>query len=161
MHWRRRRRKEGEPDRALRPSSLESDVGDECEAFVAGHYAEYLISRGQDVPAWARLNQVAHADHSELQALVESGRALVESGRAPVDRGCPVDWDGVTAGLAAKLLDVAPGAVGGLRGVQLQTLIPLELALARSDLRPQLTVGQLSSLVMTALSTHPSAQKPT
>lgn len=155
MHWRRRRPREGEPDRAMWLPSRECNVGDECEAFVAGQYAEYLIRRGQEVPAWARLNRVAHADQSEL-------RALVESGRAPADEGCLADWDGVTAELAGKLLDVAPAAVGGLRGVQLQTLIPLELALARSDLRPQLTAGQFASLVMAALSTHPTdAPKPT
>src|SRR5205823_12227794 len=61
--WRRRERKQQrEPER----ESVESPVGDECEAFLAGQLALYLRDRGRPVLPVGWLNHVVHASPDEL-----------------------------------------------------------------------------------------------
>ena len=55
MWWYRRRRSERE-------------LVSECEAFLAGDYAERLRRRSQPVPAWAWTNLLAHGTEEELRA---------------------------------------------------------------------------------------------
>lgn len=118
----------------------------ECEAFLAGRYHELLDpSRGQ-VPAWAWLNVLAHANVAELQEVVTG-----ERWGAP-ERGCPRHWRAILAFMACELLDAA-GDDAGLRALQRTCLVPLELMMndaTFADIGPV----ELAGIVLTALNRH-------
>jgi len=43
---------------------------EECEAFLAGTFAELCESRGEPVPVWAWMTLLAHRTEDQLQAVV-------------------------------------------------------------------------------------------
>jgi hypothetical protein len=49
----------------------EAALSGETEAFLDGRLVEHLMTAGRMVPAWAVLNQLAHASPSELASLAE------------------------------------------------------------------------------------------
>ena len=111
------------------------DIADECELFLLGRYVEHHRTLHRPVPAWVRLNVLAHATTDELAATRPATGLDAES-----------EWATVTAHLAREILDVVGGDPDRLRDLQLRALVPLELRLAiRSQivLRP----AQLVQLV--------------
>ena len=99
-------------------------AADEVEAFLAGRLVDHLSALDVDVPAWAALNRLAHADRSELQAVV--------NGTAESWGTCPLltqpPWAASERALVRVLLARAPSAEA-LAEVQRTTLVPLELGL--------------------------------
>jgi hypothetical protein len=102
------------------------EFGDECEAFLAGRYAERLLREGRPVPPWAWLNQAAHADAETIRSAAES---------LP-DDGDIVLWTDARATIAT-LVTAATAWGADLREVQHEVLVPLELELTDAILKPE------------------------
>jgi hypothetical protein len=102
------------------------ELGDECEAFLAGRYAERLLREGRSVPPWAWLNQAAHADADTI---------LAAAGGLP-DDGNIVLWTDAQATIATLVL-AATAWGADLREVQHEVLVPLELELTATILQPE------------------------
>jgi hypothetical protein len=112
------------------------DLGDECEAFLAGRYAERLLREGRRVPPWAWLNQAAHADADTILAAADG---LPDDGEILL-------WTDARATIAA-LVGAATAWGADLREVQQEVLVPLELELTNTILSPE----ELSRRVFQAL----------
>jgi hypothetical protein len=98
--------------------------------------------------AWVHLNQLAHADFRTLRR-VANQVVLCE------------DWTGVTATLAAEMLDLAGGKEGQLLRLQRECLIPLELdLLACGHSATRWGPGLLLRSCRTRLEAHPFALGP-
>lgn len=102
-------------------------VGEECEAFLRGEWAEYRRARGEDVPRWAWLNRVAHAPEQALRLMSPPG--------AISDRH--VDgWTEFRFSVADALVKRADERGMAIAELQASVLVPIELALfARDDSR--------------------------
>jgi hypothetical protein len=110
------------------------DLVDECEAFLAGRWAELRRQQGRVVSPWAWLNQAAHADVETLQAsAVRPACAL------------PSTSDDLEPLLARALLSV--GTPDDVARVQREVLVPLELHVMGIIVSPR----RLVELVTTAL----------
>jgi len=110
-------------------------VTDELCAFLEGRYAEWLAEHGRPVPAWAWLNQAAHAPHVHvaLAAVMQESELLDGA------------WKAARRTIAQEVIvSVADGAE--LDELRHDVLVPLELDLARVDLVPPLTPRQLVAL---------------
>ena len=93
----------------------------EAEAYLAGGYAELLERRGCEVPHWAVINRIAHADIDSLRSL---GQAVpVASGPA---NGSSSTWREARAELARTLLVHCHDDASLLVHLQQEKLIPLE-----------------------------------
>ena len=55
--------------RAPKEPELSDGIGDECEAWLSGEWAEYLAAHGEEVPPWAWLNRVAHCSEQVLRVM--------------------------------------------------------------------------------------------
>jgi len=104
-----RRRRE---DRAVQ-AELDPVVND-AAALLSGRMAG-CWGPGDAIPAWVRINVLAHGDWDQLRSLVDQGGFARGSG-----------WDAALGFLAAELVIVA-GDPEGLLTLQRSTLIPLEL----------------------------------
>jgi hypothetical protein len=93
----------------------------ECDAFVTGLYAEYLLARCRRVPVWAWTNLLAHGTEHDLHEAVVIGGA-----RVPLAAQL---WWSARAYLAGEVLDMA-AAGRPLRTLQRVVLAPLELQFA-------------------------------
>ena len=116
-------------------------IGAECEAFLHGRMVQYLAARGRSVPAWAWLNQLAHATEAELRA-----RASYPPGWS--DNGA---WLDAVALLARELLDEVAATGSSLADLQWDLLIPTELQLLAADPLRGPDPSQLVTLVLGAL----------
>jgi hypothetical protein len=89
----------------------------ECEAFLSGRYREYLAAQNRPVPGWAWINQLAHGSLDDVRSMA----------------GHPVADDplSVVVDLARRVVGLIDAGLSTLEGIQRQTLIPLELALAK------------------------------
>lgn len=103
---------------------FEPTIGAEVEAFLAGEYLDYLDALNRDVPAWAWVNPLAHADGEELRAIAVHCR---QRRLAPSHRR---RWHLLLASLAQRLLAVAERGPHDLGTIQRARLVPLELELA-------------------------------
>lgn len=92
----------------------------DCEAFLTGHLARHLEEAGQEVPAWAWMNLVAHGTGDDLLA----ERAVDPASYFPAGK-----WHEASSLLAAEVLDMTSGD-GSLGELQREVLVPLELELA-------------------------------
>ncbi|MGH9074194.1 MAG: hypothetical protein ACRDZQ_08750 [Acidimicrobiales bacterium] len=119
----------------------------ECEAFLAGRYAEYLEGQGVGVPMWARLNRLCHLDEAGVLALAE--------GRAPRRRREDPVWTAALAYLAEEVLTTAARWGTTVAEVQRSVLVPLELGLARGNQRASARPAALVRTVAQALGEHP------
>lgn len=103
---------------------VESDVADECEAFLAGAYADACHRLGRGAPVWTWLNEGAHADADHLRRVAtapEPERADIEQRtRATLARA-------VVSAMDDRSLD----------DLQRSVLVPLELHVAGSELTPR------------------------
>lgn len=134
MGWNGRRQphrqQEGVPDRPKAPSRRERRIlaaalVEECQAFLAGSYADHLDEKGLPIPTWAWTNLLAHG--SELDLHRQEG--------PPNSQGSPAcfQWRAARSYLAREILDHTKECTVDLTELQRKVLIPLELELARSS----------------------------
>jgi hypothetical protein len=153
MRWRRKRDQHAaDPTGPIEPA-IQDTIADECQMFLAGTSRDHFALRGLEIPDWAWLNAVAHASLDDLAALQAPDRES-RDGRAD-------EWEQAVSKLAVTVLDRAGGDADALREIQLETLVPLELTLLRTDTRPVLTAAQLVALATAALDHHRSYRSDT
>ena len=116
----------------------ESELAEECEAFMAGHYAQYLDHDGQSVPDWAWPNVLAHGSEDDI-------RDLATVGPRPGDAGCRRAW----AFLAQEVLVEAERRACSVATLQHSNLVPLELEFA--DTGSHMPWAQVVGGMLTAL----------
>lgn len=137
MWWKKRAPKEpGDQDRGL---------GDECEAWLAGTWAEYLSGRGEPVPRWAWLNQVAHASEKAVRAMT----------RLPAFNND--EWLRLRGCVAESLIKEAAGKGVTVAELQHSVLLPIECALFHDESLYRFGNPELMVRILAALH-HPSAQ---
>lgn len=124
-------------------------LGEECEAFLAGHWVEHLRAQGRPVPPWGWINHLAHATEDELR--VTAG--ALEGARRHAD-----PWSQAASFLARELLDVAAECSTDVSELQHRCLVPLELALFADPTARRLNPGQLAARTMSTLR-HPSNRR--
>lgn len=135
--------------------SSAAELTRECEALIAGDYADLLRARGRWAPPWAWVNALAHGTEEQLQTIA-TGAADDRPGEAPGTR----EWRVALAFLADDVLRHVRSTGTTLRQVQLSKLIPLELQLMRHEEGRTLNVGQLAGTVLAAVHDHPSRRQP-
>jgi hypothetical protein len=124
------------------------EIGDECDAFLAGEWAEHLAENGQPVPQWAWVNQVAHGSEERMRDLATQ----------PAWRLAKQDeWTRLRACVADALFSRARQNGATVAEVQLHVLVPLELMLLGDKRLQQLGSAQLLIRTLSVLH-HPSAQ---
>jgi hypothetical protein len=95
------------------------------EAFLTGSSQEWFNSRGRDIPAWAYVNKVAHADPSQLGQFAAS---------APDEPSRCRGWREAVAILARDTIQAGAGDPGAIHHIQIDRLVTLELGLiSRAD----------------------------
>lgn len=119
----------------------------DAEAFLAGDFAGHLRSQDEIVPAWARLNNLAHGD---LQSLRQARRAFVPTSSAALD-WTETTWRNAERVLANELLEFVENDPEVLSRVQRTVLVPLELELMRTEAERGLTAFELVQSTRTAL----------
>ena len=131
------------------PSPDTGGVGDECEAFLAGAYIAYLEAHDMPVPPWAHLNRVAHAEPAALVGLLGRDGDKLD--------GRVISWIGFERLAAREVLGTAdPATADGVRALQRQLLVPLELRLQSGEVDTPPTPARFLQLVRAALHRHPS-----
>jgi hypothetical protein len=120
----------------------DSGIAAELEAFLTGRYSEWLLDRGEPVPAWAHLNRLAHSSPEAVLGIA----CHASQWREP----CASDWDEALELIAQAIDDVAEGRLAAVAAVQRVVLVPLELQLAMKADTP-LRPGQLAGLAWAAL----------
>jgi hypothetical protein len=141
----RRGREPDEPDGEGELSAAwhDSDLADEVVAFLEGRLVDYYMFKGRLLPAWVALNRLAHADRSELVALV--GGAARGPLRSP--------WATTERFIAARVLAQAP-TPKLLDRLQSQVLVPVELAMLIRSKPEGLDAEQVLALAVSALDAH-------
>jgi hypothetical protein len=124
-------------------SVWERELADECEAFLSGHYAQYLNDDGRPVPEWAWLNVLAHGSEDDIRAFATGGPRLRDA-----------TWHHALAFLAQEVLNEAARRGGTVSDLQRSTLVPLELELAATDTRSDMQRAQVVGSVLTTLAEH-------
>ncbi len=159
--WRRRREVQGIRDHSLaRETRSGSRLAREVEAFLSGSSAELFLARGREVPAWAYVNQVAHADPDLLWQLAASEPAWKAGATRPsCGRFGSLSWRGAVAVLAGEILHLAGNDPGSIRRIQLDRLLPLESVLMAPMARP-VSPEQLVARGRACLRDHPSCEPP-
>ncbi|HZD66073.1 MAG TPA: hypothetical protein VE152_08245 [Acidimicrobiales bacterium] len=126
----------------FRRSTAEETLGQalsrEVEAVFAGRAASHARATRPRVPAWARLNTVAHADLADLEQLA-IGR------RRQYLRREERRWRGMERLLALEVLAAAHHDPSELAALQAEVLVPLEL---RAVHDPELSPRQVLALVL-------------
>ena len=122
-------------------------LGDECEAFLAGEWAEYRAAHHEEVPHWAWLNRVTHAPETALRLAVRAPGW----GQRPID-----DWTRLRLCVVDTLLEQAANKAVSVAELQHSALLPLELALFADEETSQLTDAELLARSLAALR-HPSS----
>jgi hypothetical protein len=117
----------------------------ECEAYLSGRFAELVASRGDPVPPWAWLNQVAHAEPEDVVALARSGTRPGRLGQGPQD------WRVAVGRIAAEVVGRAGTSPAGIRSLQVQVLLPVELSLMGEKAHLALTPEALVRVVGSAV----------
>ena len=121
----------------------------ECDAYLAGQYADYLEAHHRPIPDWAWLGVLAHARPERLRALV---RDLSHDGGRPTRT--TVWWQAVRF-LAGEIL-AGHDSDRDLEELRRSVLVPLELEwLAASE--PMQRPRQLVRTVLDALDQYQSS----
>jgi hypothetical protein len=120
-----------------------SSLVDETERFLRGCYLEDALADGQDLPSWAWLATLAHADATDLEAA--SAWATTEDGAHPEYDA----WRRVLQRLSSQVLSLARSTGLGLGEVQRDVLVPLELALMTTPVGPATLYRVVSSMLGT------------
>ena len=87
----------------------------ETRAFLTATAADEFARRGVDVPPWAWLNRIAHAEPE----------TVLHTALGPTSEGC----GGLIAFLAREVVVTARGDPAGIADIQRRVLVPLELEL--------------------------------
>jgi hypothetical protein len=139
--------------RRRRERAIQAGAGhalEEATAVLNGRMV-HRYGPGESVPAWARINELAHADWDDLTHLCDP--------TTPTSRSA---WDGAVRYLAAEVVSAA-GSPAGLRELQRSRLIPLELDMLAARGQTAATPTEFVQLVRHELSrqrarrSHPSA----
>ncbi len=118
----------------------------ECEAFFSGHYAQYLDGKNFRVPAWARLNVLAHGSPDDI--------ATLATGDSPHSSSGSSIWHQALAFLAQELMS-RTSQEGSLAELQRSTPVPLELNLV-GQRAPPVPPATFVSTVLGVLDPHPA-----
>lgn len=151
MSWwsNRRERRAREPVDPIPLSAVSHpSVAEECGAFLTGRYPDYLGSRTDRIPMWARLNPLCHQG--------EEGVVALARGRISGDQ----TWAAATAYLAEEVLCAAARYGTTVEDIQRSVLVPLELSLATKSQRVAARPAVLVRAVVQALREHPSLRHP-
>lgn len=135
--------------------SAAAELTRECEALLAGGYAEHLRAQGRWAPPWAWVNALAHGTADQL-ATIATGAAGDRPGEATGTK----EWRVALSFLAEDVLRHVRSTGTTLRQVQRSKLIPLELHLMRREEGRALNPGQLAGTVLAAVHDHPSRRQP-
>jgi hypothetical protein len=108
--------------------------------LLSGDAVGLFKESGQAVPAWARVNLLAHSELATL-ARMKAPRRISDANR----------WDTMVANLAAELIVLGHSRPEEVSFLQLAALVPLELALLGGKLPEPRTPGQLGVLVVSVL----------
>ena len=119
-------------------------LADESEAFLGGRLVPHLATAGRPVPAWAVLNEIAHASPDELVVLAAPAPG-VDPPEEPV-------WRRAQRALAAALLAHA-ATPADVRGLQEAVLMPLELWFASRPPREAVSARAVVEAASDALAT--------
>ena len=133
--------------RAPKEPEQPGGVGDECEAWLAGEWAEYRTARGQGVPSWAWLNRVAHCPEQALRLMT----------RMPAWTYRNDEWFRLRGCVAESLLKQAAEKRVSVDELQRSVLVPIECEMFGHDNPGRPANAQLMLRVLAALH-HPSAQ---
>lgn len=116
----------------------------ECEAFLAGTYAEHVETLGDRVPGWAWANLLAHGTVDDLR----TAATLLHTARSVHPAG---GWHTARAYLATEVLRLVDGGTRSLHDLQQQLLVPVEEVLASGPGWAE-TPASLVTIVRSALS---------
>jgi hypothetical protein len=136
MWWKKRPSDQPAPDGGL---------GAECEAWLAGSWAEYLAAQGEPVPRWAWLNQVAHASEKAIRSMT----------RLPAV--CNDEWLRLRGCIAESLIKEAAAKGVSVAELQRSVLLPIECTLFQDENLYRFGNPELMVRILAALR-HPSAQ---
>lgn len=136
MWWKKRASNEPDPDGGL---------GDECEAWLAGRWAEYRAGRGEPVPSWAWLNRVAHASEKAVRSMTRMPAVNCD------------EWFRLRGCVAESLVTEAAQRGLSVPDLQRSVLLPIECALFQDDTHYRFGNPELIVWILAALH-HPSAQ---
>ncbi|HEX5996326.1 MAG TPA: hypothetical protein VFY84_14390 [Jiangellales bacterium] len=134
----------GDPYRRSRaPETAGPTLAGECTAFLSGDYLDYIRECGAlgRIPrsAWMILNTVAHGSPERVRQLAALSLPI---------RGDQTTWHQCRSQIAAALVDKCRDSDADLARLQIDALVPLELALIDEvDVTPQLLI-QLSLLAL-------------
>jgi hypothetical protein len=103
---------------------VESVIGDECDAFLRGAYLDTLHRGGHRAPVWTWLNEAAHGEAEQLRTTASF--ASLDDGDVELRTRITVAIAVTCAMHDRTLVDL-----------QRELLVPLELALAGTDLTPR------------------------
>lgn len=135
-----------EVDRPL--VSASSRLIADTEAFLSGQYADHLQRHRDAVPAWARLNALAHGD---LATLGQDRRTLSATRLAAIANSPEEVWRRAEQLLAAELLEFVDDDPEKLSCVQKSVLVPLELSLILVEVERGLSAAELVQATRSAL----------
>lgn len=159
--WRRRQGAHRVRDHSLsREARSGARLAREVEAFLSGSSVELFIARGREVPTWAYVNQVAHAEPAllwQLAAWEPVGEARAT--RPPEGPVGSLSWRGAVAVLANEILQLGRSDPTSIRTIQLDRLLPLESVLMAPMARP-VSPEQLVARGRACLRDHPSCEPP-
>ena len=136
MWWKKRASREPNPDGGL---------GDECEAWLAGTWAEYLADHDEPVPPWAWVNKLAHAPEKLVRSMT----------RMPATNDD--EWFLLRGCVAEALIKEASSKGVSVADLQRSVLLPIESALFQNETLYRYGNPELMVRILAALH-HPSAQ---
>ena len=120
----------------------------DTEAFLAGRYASHLRHHHDAVPAWARLNRLAHGD---LASLHQCRRPFAATKSAAFADWTEESWRRAQQRLATELLELVDNDPDKLSHVQRSVLVPLELRLIQIERERNVTALELVQSTRSAL----------
>jgi hypothetical protein len=121
----------------------ERNLVQECEAYLSGHYADYLETRNERVPNWAWINVLAQANPELLRSLVADNAVY-----AGIRMRTSVWWQAVVF-LAGEILSQRDDDQD-LDQLRRSVLVPLQLEWLAME-RPPERPGELVRSVLSAL----------
>jgi len=125
-------------------------LGEECEAFLIGRYAQLATACGQPVPPWGWANLLAHSDASELRRVAAEG--------VPFSVDVSDDRWARAVHRAARVVVAEADRVGApIALIQDVVLTVIEAWLIDTPSTTPATPEHLFGLVMATLRGHPSA----
>jgi hypothetical protein len=136
MWWKKRGSDEPDPD---------GDLGEECEAWLAGTWAEFLADHGEAVPPWAWVNKLAHAPERVVRSMTRPPAVNHD------------EWSRLRGCVAEYLLKEAVAKGASVAELQRSVLLPIESALFTDESLYRFGNPELMVRILAALH-HPSAQ---